>query len=398
MPVARNLPVLPFGRSDLVHIAPQFRALQADSPVTLVRTPAGDPAWLILGHDNVRTLLADARLGRSHADPERAAVLSNAAILGRPYGNPATERADHARWRSVMGRGFTSRRMEALRPRVRRLVDGLLDGLAERTPPVDLHETLCFPLPVLVICELLGIPFEDREAFRVWSDQSVDLTDRDRAFEALARLTGYMGELVARKRAQPTDDVVSELIRAADDDGLMTEDEMVGSAAGLLFAGHETTVTRLDFGILLLLVHPDQGELLRRDPALTDGAVEEILRVSTTTIGIVPRYALEDVEYGGVTIRAGDMVLLGNDAANRDAHAFADPDRFDIRRERNPHLTFGHGARFCVGAPLARIELQSVFPALLRRFPALRLAVPVEHVREKSHLVTGGLEELPVTW
>jgi pentalenolactone synthase len=393
------LPALPFDRSTLLEVAPLFRELQDTNPVSRVRTPAGDPAWLVLGHDNIRTLLANPNLGRSHPDPDNAPRFTDSAILGRPMSaNPEKDRADHSRVRMVLNSSFSMRRMEALRPRVQAMVDGLLDDLAGRTPPVDLHEALSFPLPALVICELLGVPYEDRADFRRWSDGAADMSDRARAAEAHERLYDYMRGLIEAKRRQPGEDAVSDLVRARDVEGRLGEDEMVQLAAGLLFAGHETTVTRIDTGTLLLLVHEDQRALLQADPSLAAGAVEEIMRASATNIGALPRYALADVEIGGVTIRAGEMVLVGLDAANRDDRVFADPDRFDITRERNPHVSFGHGYRFCLGAPLARIELQSVFGTLFQRFPTLRLAVPLEEIRMKSHLLTGGLEALPVTW
>jgi cytochrome P450 len=398
MAVGDSLPALPFARPDILDIAPLYRTLQGGAPVVRVRTPAGDLGWLVLRHEHVRTLMANADLGRGHPDPGRAARFTNASVVGGPRGSAETDRADHARQRMVQNRSFSVRRMEALRPRVQAIVDELLEALAARTPPADLHDALSFPLPVLVICELLGVPYEDREDFRRWSDGAVHMGDRTAAAAAGRRLDDYIRGLIARRRRRRGEDVISDLLRARDDEGRITEDEMVTLAAGLLFAGHETTVARIDLGVLLLLTQPDQRELLQRDPSLAACAVEEILRLSTTTIGVVPRYALADIEVGGVTIRTGELVLLAVDAANRDQRAFRDPDRFDVTREPNPHVAFGHGFRFCLGAPLARVELQTVFGTLFRRFPTLQLAVPLERIRERSHLLTGGVEELPVTW
>ena len=389
---------LPFDRSDVLEVAPLYRELQRTTPICRVRTPAGDPAWLVLRHEDVRTLLANPDLGRSHADPENAPRFTESSILGVPGTDPERDRADHSRMRMVMNRSFSHRRMELLRPRVQALVEGLLDDLAARTPPADLHEALSFPLPALVISELLGVPAEDREDFRRWSDGASDMTDAAASRASMGRLHEYMAGLVARKRERPGEDVISDLVHARDVEGRLGEQEMVRLAAGLLFAGHETTVGRIDLGVLLLLRHPDQRALLHADPALAAGAVEEILRCAGSNLGALPRYALRDLELGGVTIRAGEMVLVALDAANRDDRVFADADRFDIRRERNPHVAFGHGFRFCLGAPLARIELQAVFGALFQRFPRLELAVPAEELRVKSHLLTGGLEALPVTW
>jgi pentalenolactone synthase len=207
-----------------------------------------------------------------------------------------------------------------------------------------------------------------------------------------------MKGLVALKREQPGEDVISDLVHATDVECRMSEEEAVEIGAGLLFAGHETTVARIDLGVLLLLTHPDQWAVLRSDPALVPGAVEEILRCSATSVGVMPRYALADIPFAGEVLRAGEMVLLGLDAANHDVRTFPEPDRFDVTRRRNAHVAFGYGYRFCLGAPLARVELQAVFGALPRRFPDLALGVPPEQLRLKSHMLTGGLEELPVTW
>ncbi len=393
------LPVLPFEQPTPLIVAPLLRTLQAERPITRVRTPAGDGAWLVTRYAEVKALLGDSRLGRSHPDPEHAPRISDSILFGGPMERYETEQADHAQMRALLTPYFSARRMQALRPRVEALVDQLLDELAAQSPPVDLHEALSFPLPVLVICELLGVPYEDREQFRTWSTGMADLHDRDRANAALYRLMAYMGELVARKRAHPEDDVLSGLCTVgAAEGGQLPDAHIAFLGAMLLFAGHETTVVRIDVGTLLLLTNPDQRQALLRAPELVTSAVEEILRVSDTGSGGLPRYAHADIAIGGVTIRTGEAVLLNLGAANHDERAFAEPDRFDIGRQPNPHLTFGYGLRFCLGAPLARMELQAVFARLVPRFPTLRLAVPLEQVRVRSDLLTGGLVEVPVTW
>ncbi|MGH3815744.1 MAG: cytochrome P450 [Pseudonocardiaceae bacterium] len=370
-----------------------------------VTTPAGDPAWLVTGYDDVKALLSDPRLGRAHAEPERAARVSHSAIFGGPMGHPSTEAADHARTRRLLTPAFSARRMASLRPRVTAIIADLLDAMAHQTQPVDLHETVSFPLPVLVICELLGVPYADRRDFRRWSDDAAHMTDAARSQAGLMQLWQYMRELVDRKRAEPGDDVISDLVAATAADPELTVDGIAMLSAALLFAGHETTVTAIDRGVVLLLTHPEQADALRHDPVLVEPAVEEILRSwlpmrtsGTEQAAGLPRYANTDFTFGGVTIQTGELVMLGLRGANLDERAFRDPDRFDVHRTHNPHLTFGHGPRFCVGAPLARIELQALFPALLGRFPALRLAVPVESLRGRDELLTGGLVELPVTW
>ncbi|HYZ36364.1 MAG TPA: cytochrome P450, partial [Pseudonocardiaceae bacterium] len=273
----------------------------------------------------------------------------------------------------------------------------LLDQLADQGSPADLHEALSVPLPVQVICELLGVPYRDRDQFRSWSVGASNLSDRKAATEALEQLVAYMHQLITHKRAHPSQDVISDLI-SAQAQGRYGDGSIAELAAVLLFAGHETTVTRIDYGTLLLLTHPAQGEAIRRDSQLVEGAVEEILRMAVPGLSGLPRYAHDDIELAGVMIRAGDAVLLSSLAANRDADAFPDPDRFDITRTPNQHLSFGHGPRFCIGASLARVELNAVFTALPRRFPTLQLAVPLEDLQLRTDVLIGGLTALPVAW
>lgn len=370
--------------------------------VQRVRTPAGDPAWQVSGYREIKQLLMDPRLGRSHPQPQQASRYSNSAFIGLPRStDPETERAESARFRWVLSRSFSGRRMEVLRPRVAELATQLLDELA---PPVDFHEHVSFPLPVLVICELLGVPYADREEFRAYSDQIADMTDEATSRAGMQALFRYMTALVDRKRSPPGTDVISDLIRAQQNEGF-PEEGIAGAATGLLFAGHITTVNAIDRGVLLLCANPDQRAALAADPDLVPHAVEEILRSPTPlpdSHRAVPagltRYAQTDIDVAGATIRAGDLVLLNIRAANTDREVFVNPQRFDITRAGNPHLAFGHGAHFCPGAPLARIELQVLFEILPRRLPTLRLAVPKDALRTRTNAIFGGLIELPVTW
>jgi pentalenolactone synthase len=392
-----ELPRLPFPRPGILDIAPLSRILQAAAPITPVRTAAGDVAWLVTGYAEVKALLADNRLGRSHPDPKRAARISASAILGGPSGNAATEAADHALMRRLLTPAFSARRMRALQAHVTELVETLLDQLADQGSPADLHEALSFPLPVQVICELLGVPYDDRDQFRIWSASASSLSDRKAATDGLRQLVAYMHRLITDKRDHPGQDLISDLV-ASEADLRFGDEGIAGLAAALLFAGHETTVTRIDYGTLLLLNYRDQFDALRRDPRLVEGAVEEILRMAAPGGSGLPRYAKDDIELAGVTIRAGDAVVLNSVIANREAAAFPDPDRFDITRTPNPHLSFGYGPRFCIGASLARIELHAVFTALPRRFPTLQLAVPLAELHLRTDTLIGGLTALPVTW
>jgi cytochrome P450 len=391
-------PRLPFPRPGVLDPAPMLARLQAAAPVTAVGTAVGDPAWLVTGYAEARALFADPRLGRSHPDPDRAARFSRGVLFAGPMGDAETEPADHARMRRLLAPAFSARRMRALTQHVATLLDGLLTAMLDHGPPADLHEALSFPLPVMVICELLGVPYEDRERFRGWSQGMAGTTDRDAAVAAMGRLVGFMHELVKIKRDRRGEDVVSDLLAAQDREQL-TDEAIAGMAAMLLFAGHETTVTRIDFGTLLLLHHRDQFDALRADPGLVDGTVEEILRLaSPSSLGGLPRYAHADIDIAGVHIRAGDAVLLSSSTANRDPGVYTDPERFDATRCTTTHLAFGYGPRYCIGASLARVELKAVFAALPRRLPGLHLAVPVQELRLRTDVFTGGLEALPVAW
>ncbi|MGH8921404.1 MAG: cytochrome P450, partial [Actinomycetes bacterium] len=286
-----------------------------------VTTPVGDPAWLVTGYDEVKATLQEPRLGRAHREPEKASRMGRSVLFGGPMGtDPDAEAESHRRMRKQLAPAFTARRMEAMRPRVRTIVAEMLDGMLATPPPVNVHEALSFPLPALVICELLGVPFADRDDFRHWSDEAANTVDEARSRAGLGALWGYMVELTGRKRAEPADDVISDLVAAAGDEPV---ENVAMLAAGLLFAGHETTVTAIDRGLLLLLTHPDQWEALCADPTgLVTSAVEETLRCELPAVAAVradgglPRYAATDVDIQGVTVPEGDMVMLGLRSAN----------------------------------------------------------------------------------
>jgi cytochrome P450 len=319
--------------------------------------------------------------------------MGGSALFGGPMGNYQTEQADNARMRSLLQPYFSPKRMRALRPRVDELTAGLLTDLAGHGPPADLHQALALPLPIQIICELLGVPYADREQFRAWSEAVGDARDRARSEQGLVELFGYGQQLVARKREQPGDDFISRVCG-----GDLGDDEIAMLSMGLLFAGHETTVAAIDMGALCLLANPGQQQALVSDPDRIISAVEEILRAPGRGGGGIPRYARTDLQIGEVTVRAGELVLLDLRAANHDPAVFPSPDRFDVTRQGQAHLSFGHGGHYCLGAPLARIELQAVFSQLLARFPRMRLAVPIDQLRVRSGTLTGGLTKLPVEW
>jgi pentalenolactone synthase len=390
-------PALQFDRPDVLGIPPMYLRLQADQSLARVRTPAGDLAWLVTRHDDARLLFAHESLGRSHPDPENAPRFTMAPMLGGPIGDSQTERAEHQRMRRALGSAFSVARLRALRPRIQTMVDDLLEDLAGSAQPADLHEAFSFPLPVQVICEMLGIPYARRDDFRRWSDGAIDMRDPKHAAESIKELTAYMSQLIAEKRIHPGEDVITDLI-SADNEGTLSEQDVVQFAFILLLSGHETTVTRIDFGALLLMVHPEERDRLLGNPDLIGSAVEEVVRMSQPGVGLLPRYAQADVTVGDVTIASGDLVLIATGAANRDPLAFAEPERFDISRGDNQHVAFGYGPRSCLGASLARIELQCALSSLFQRFPSLQLASPMGSLRLRDHLYTGGVDAMLVNW
>ncbi|MGH3675874.1 MAG: cytochrome P450 [Mycobacterium sp.] len=385
---------LPFEQADPLQVAPRLHQLQAQGTVHRIRTEVGDPAWLVTGHPDVRRLLDDDRLGRAHPAPETAARSGESALFGGPLGNFATEHTDHARMRALLQPHFAPKHMRALRPRVETLTTRLLDELTQHGPPADLHASLAVPLPILVICELLGVPYEDRKQFRGWSYDAANTRDHTRSEQGLAELYAYGQRLVADKRREPGDDVISRLCATEG----VSDDEVAELSMVLLFAGHETTVVQIGLTAMLLLANPGQWQALVDVPELVPNAVEETLRASRRGGGQMPRYARKDFEIGGVTIKAGDLVLLELGAANHDPAVFEKPERVDINRPATSHVTFGYGARYCLGAPLARIELRVVFSQLVSRFPTLRLAVDVAALTVRADELAGGLTELPVRW
>lgn len=385
---------LPFEQANPLQVAPRLRELQAQGAVHRVLTDVGDSAWLVTRHAEVRRLLDDDRLGRSHPAPETAARTGESALFGGPLGDFATEHADHQRLRALLQPHFTPKHMRALQPRIEALATGLLDELTDQGPPADLHAVLALPLPILVICELLGVPYEDREQFRRWTDDAGNIRAHARSQHGLEQLFAYGQRLVAAKRREPGDDVISRLCSTEG----VSNDEAAELSMFLLFAGHETTVVQIGLTALLLLANREQWQALVDNPGLVPNAVEETLRASRRGGGAMVRYARTDLEIDGVTINAGDLVLLELGGGNHDPAVFADPDRVDITRPAVSHLAFGYGARYCIGAPLARIELQVVFSQLVSRFPTLRLAADVDDLEMRDDELTGGLTELPVWW
>jgi cytochrome P450 len=379
--------------------APEYLRLLENRPVAQVRLPDGKPAWLVTRHADVRQVLIDPRFSRAAASgpdaPQVGLSIANDSILGM-------DPPEHTRLRKLVARAFTARRVEELRPRVAKIVDELLDEIGTLPRPVDLVDHFSLPLPVQVICELLGVPAGDRHTFHSWSDTLMgdwqrDPTEVQGAFDALSR---YFEGLIAGKRAEPADDLMTALIDARDSQDRLSERELVTLSLGLLIAGHETTANQINMFLLTLLRNPDGLARLRADPDAIPRAVEELMRFVQLGDGgaSLPRVTTEEVELSGVRLPAGSAVLPVLAVANRDPAAFDEPNLLDLSRTDNPHLGFGAGVHHCLGAQLARMELQEALRGLLRRLPDLRLAVPESELGFKSGMVVRSLEALPVTW
>ncbi|WCN79584.1 cytochrome P450 [Micromonospora sp. LH3U1] len=390
----------PFSVPDRLVVDPTYGELRENEPMTRVKLPYGEEAWLATRYEDVRTVLGDVRFGRAPAvQRDEPRLTPRQQYTGMLTMDPP----DHTRLRRLVAKAFTARRVEALRPRTQEIADALVDDMVRLGPPADLVEHVATPLPIQVICELLGVPYADRDRFHTWSEAIVSTTSLplEMIQEYLNNLWGYIGDLVAERRREPgIDDLLGALVRARDEnEDRLSETELVELAGGLLAAGHETTVTQIPNFIYVLLHNPDQLARLRADPSLVPAAVEELLRYVPLGVGSsFARYAKEDVEVGGVLVRAGEPVLGSLSSANRDGTVFADPDRLDLEREQNPHLGFGHGVHHCVGAQLARMELQVAVATLVTRLPGLRLAVPEAELEWKRGMLVRGLLGMPVAW
>ncbi|MFG3255697.1 cytochrome P450 [Streptomyces sp. NPDC048172] len=390
----------PFERAPGLEQCPMYAKLREQCPVAEVRMPSGDSAYLLTSYEDVRTALSDPRFSRAATLEEGAPRLAAAPQRFKSLLN--MDPPEHTRVRKLVSREFTARRVAALRPRVQEHTDALLDAMERQSPPVDLVPALAFPLPVTVICELLGVPFEDREQFGAWSSVFLATTSRtkEEMLAAQAGLRNYLAELVAAKREDPGEDLLSALVSIHDEDeDRLQEEELIFLGISLLVAGHETTVNQIANSVVSLLTHPEHLERLRREPELLGNAVEELLRLHPPGDEALLRITTEDVELsGGVTVPAGSAVLAGLSSANRDGRQFERPDEVDFDRPTNPHFAFSHGPHYCLGSGLARLELQIAIGSLIARFPTLRLAVPVEELRRPEGMLVHGITSLPVAW
>lgn len=399
--VLDELPTFPAHRADpAIPTGVVYARTRATEPVSRVVLPSGHQAWLVSRYDDVRTVLSDPRFSRDLRYPGAPCLVEAGDFATGDNGIMNFDPPDHTRLRGLANKAFTARRIEGMRGRIEQITLDLLDELCAKQPPVDLIQEFAFPLPTAVICELLGVPFEDRARFWVWSRMVITPMQHsmDELIAAQRDCADYMRRLIGSKRDKPGDDLLTGLIEARDNDSRLNEQELVDLATSLLLVALETTMQLIATGVVLLLRHPDQLARLRADPALIGPAVEEILRYECPADFLLLRVALADVELGGVPIRKGEAVVPLNSSANHDEAHFADPETFDITRTPGPHMGFGHGIHFCLGAPLARIQGQVALSALFDRFPKLRLAVAPEDLVWRPPLSVRGPLAVPIMW
>ncbi|WP_275557815.1 cytochrome P450 [Streptomyces sp. 5-6(2022)] len=397
MTTAEATPIAyPFNSAEGLELSEAYEQARNRTGLLRVRMPYGEPAWLATRYADARLVLGDRRFSRAaalhHDEPRQSEGRRDSG------GILTMDPPDHTRLRTLVAKAFTVHQVEKLRPWVRQLTHDLLDGLEAAGPPADLVDRYALPIPVGVICALLGVPEEDRPKFRVWSDAALSTSSltADEFNRNTEELRAYMAGLIEDHRVSPRDDIMTSLIEARDAGDRLSELELVDLCVGILVAGHETTATQIPNFVLTLLDHPDELRRLREEPALLHGAVEELLRfVPLGMAASFPRYATEDIEVGGTLVRAGEPVLVAVGSANRDALRFDEPGTLNVARPATQHLGFGHGVHHCLGAPLARVELQEALGALITRFPNLRLAGDVEW---KGQMLVRGPRVMPIGW
>lgn len=386
----------PFHRPAPLEQPKELAGLRSE-PLVKVTLPSGDEALMVTRWADVRALLADPRVSRNLNRPGAARISKTNKLFQDPKMDP--DPPEHTRIRRLVMKALTATRVEQLRPRVQQITDELVAELKRQAPPVDINEFLAYPLPIRVVCELLGVPVEDQASFREWTGSFKSISGSSQ--KNMAALDAYMRDLIEAKRKAPADDLISGMIAARDeDDGRLSEYELHWWCRLLVLVGFETTAVQIAGAIAMMLAHPDQFALVRENPALMKNAVEEILRWKLVGSSVTMlRYVKEDVEIGGgVTIPAGTSIIPAADSANQDESVFDRPDVFDVTREDNTHLTFSAGIHFCAGAALGRLELEIVLATLMRELPDLRLAIPADRIRrDEQHLLESFLE-LPVTW
>ena len=377
---------------------PQILDLLENRPICKVRLWNGQEAWLVTRYEDVKAVLTNKAFSSDVRTPGYPKVSASLATFTEGLLNHM-DPPEHDEYRRMLAPEFMVKRIERLRPEVQAIVDELIDAMLEHGAPVDLISALAFPVPARVTCAMLGIPFDDQAFFVSCAETFLGGTaSAEETAAAQADLFVYLGKLIAEKTTEPTDDVLGYMASEHVKRGAISTEALTTIAMLILIAGFDTTANMIGLGLLTLMQHPDQLELLKREPDLIPGAAEELLRFLTITHRGRHKAALEDVEIGGQLIRAGEGVIAAQDAADRDASVFEDPNTLDVRREARNHLAFGHGVHQCLGAALARIELQVSYETVLRRLPDIRLAVGLDEIEFKHEASVYGIRNMPVVW
>ncbi|MFJ5262519.1 cytochrome P450 [Streptomyces sp. NPDC088387] len=397
------LPQFPMRRTCPFSEPGEYAGMRENEPVSRASLKVnGKPTWLVTRHEDVRQVLGDGNAssnlklpGYPHQFHIPEEMLAAARLMLLSMDPP-----EHTAQRRMLIPEFTARRVKEMRPHIQKIVDEHIDAMLAKGGPVDLVTALALPVPSLVICELLGVPYEDHPQFEEWSAAMMnhDLSPAEYG-AAVQALDMYLDKLVTLKENEPGDDLISRFLEKNETEQVADHVDVVTMARLMLVGGHETTANMIALGVLALLEHPELMAELQQDPALLPNAIEELLRVFSISDSGTARVAVGDIEVGGVTIRAGEGILALNNAANHDESVFKDAGTLDIhRKEARSHLAFGYGIHQCIGANLARVELEAVYGTLLRRIPGLKLAAPADELRFKDDAMVYGVYELPVTW
>jgi len=373
---------------------PIYARMREEEPIAKLMFPDGQFGWMITRYEDAVEILKDQRFVKDMTKmfgSEYQSIFTSNMLFSDP--------PDHRRLRGLVQQGFTPKLVESMREHIQQIADGLLDAV-EGQDTMELIDDYAFPLPIIVISEILGVPISDRDKFRVWSNSIIGAANAEEGPEVylhMQQFTEYLAQWFEQLRKQPGDDLISRLIVAEEAGERLSEQEIYGVVSLLIIAGHETTVNLIGNGVLSLLQHPDQLKKLRDNPELIKGAIEEMLRYNGPVEFSTSRWAGEDLEFKGHAIKRGDLVIVALDSAGRDGDQFPDPDLFDITRERSRHLAFGHGIHMCLGAPLARLEGEIAINTLLRRFPDIRLREDADELEWRPGMIVRGVKEIPLS-
>lgn len=392
----------PFRAPTAVEPPEEWAKLRKGCPVAHIQLPSGDKAVLVTRYDDVRQVLSDSRFTRNLAQDGAARITTNegGSVFESKEAAEISGGEQHEKWRRFIMRWFTVKRISAMQQSIEAMANQLIDKMVAKGSPADLVSDLAFPLPVWVIAEILGIAVDDRDKLAYWSNAMLTLTQftQEEVNKSQMEFNIYLMGHIAKKRAEPGDDLLSDLIRGADQGEAINEKAMLMTAMGILVAGHETTSNMIAKMIAMLLSDRRRWEQLVAEPSLVRSAVEEVLRFDANAGFGLPRFVTEDIELSGTKVPSRTTVICSMASANRDEKTFERADEMVLNRSPNPHLTFGAGGHSCVGQALARTELQTVLSVLLRRLPTLDLAVAPEDLPRREGLLVGGIEKVLVRW